>query len=197
VHGSGPDLEEILPQQGDRVGAGEAGGGIGERPLEERGAEGHGEGIEVELGTEPTALRGGVEPDLEHRARYLGRLEIGLMSDADGRQLVPDVVAEALGRILVEPFGGEIVPGVAAHASSVGRFHVHHHVEEGKARERDDAVPEGQPRLEVPDVKRSGLEREPYWNAGMTSLAISSSSRMMWRCGMPGKKSRQMRWLRP
>jgi len=182
---------------GHHVGAGETRGGIGEGPLEERGAEGHGEGVEVQAGTEPATLREGVEPDLEHRARHLGRLEIVLMGDTDGRQLVLDVVAEALGRILVEPLGGEVVTGVAAHASSVGGFDVHHHVEEGKARERDDAVPEGQPRLEVPDVKRSGLEREPYWNAGMTSLAISSSSRMMWRCGMPGKKSRQMRWVKP
>ena len=33
---------------------------------------------------------------------------------------------------LVEPLGGEVVTGVAAHASSVGGFDVHHHVEEGK-----------------------------------------------------------------
>ncbi len=50
VDGGRPDLEQVLPQEGDGVGAGEAGRGIGERPLEERGAEGHGEGVEVRSG---------------------------------------------------------------------------------------------------------------------------------------------------
>src|SRR6266849_9917067 len=34
-------------------------------------------------------------------------------------------------------------------------------------------------------------------SAGATSLAISSSSRMMCACGMPGKKVRQIRWVVP
>src|SRR5215471_21018248 len=93
-----------------------------------------------------------------------------------------DVVVEGLGGILVEPLRGEVVSRVAAAPPPIRRFHLHRHVEEREARERGDAVPEGEPRLEVPDVEGRGFERQPYRNAGMTSLAISSSSRMMCRC---------------
>src|SRR5712691_3734176 len=119
------------------------------------------------------------------------------MRDPDGDQLVLDVVAEALDRVLVEPLRREVVGGVAVPPPAVGRLDLDPHVQQREASERDDAVPEGQPRFEVPDVKGGGLERQSYWNAGATSLAMSSSSRMMCRCGMPGKKRRQMRCVRP
>src|SRR6516164_3687498 len=61
VYGARPDLEEIVAQETDGVGAREPRRRVGERPLEERGAEGNGEGIELPGGAEPTAFREGVE----------------------------------------------------------------------------------------------------------------------------------------
>src|SRR5215813_7249188 len=197
VHRSRADLQEIVAQERYRISAGQPCGGVRQRPLEEGRAEGDGEGVEVQRRARAPALREGVEPDLEDGARDLGRVEVRLMGDPDRAELVLDVVLEALGGVFVEPLRGQVVTRVPARAPAVGRLDLHRDVEQGEARERDDAVPEREPRLEVPDMKRSGLEREPYRNAGMTSLAISSSSRMMCRCGMPGKKSRQIRWVRP
>ena len=186
-----------MAEEGDGVRPREPGRGVGESALEEGRAEGDGEGVEVPSGTLAPAFGKGIQPDLEDGPGDLGRLPEGLMGDADGHELVPHVLAEAPGGILVEPLRQEIVGGVALGLPAVGCLDLHAHVEQGKARERDEAVPEGQPRLEVPDVERGGLEREPYRNAGMTSLVMSSSSRMMWRCAMPGKKRRQMRCVRP
>src|SRR5712692_9788818 len=175
MHGARPDLEQVLAQEGDQVRAGQPCGGVGERPLEERGAERDRQLVQFSLGAAAAALGEGVEPDLEDGARHPGGLHVGLVGDADRDQLVLDVVPEASSRILVEPLRQEIVRGVAVRPATVGRLYLDRHVQQGEARERDDAIPEGQPRLEVPDMKGSGFDREPYWNAGMTSLAIEAS----------------------
>src|SRR5262249_38705385 len=133
----------------------------------------------------------------EERARRARGVAVGRLGDTDRRQLILDIVAERLPGILVEPLGRKIVGGVAAAAPPFRGLHVHGEVEQGEVREGDHSVAEGQPRAEEADMEGGGLERELHRNAGMTSFAKSSSSRMMCRCGIPGKKTRQIRCVIP
>ena len=130
MHGLGPDPEHVVAQHPDHVAAREAPGRVGQGALEQGGAEGRGEAVEPEGGPAARAGRVRLLPHVEDGPRRPGRVEIRGPCRADGRELVGDVVAEALGRILVEPLGRQVVGREATRAAPVGRLHVHRQVEQ-------------------------------------------------------------------
>ena len=160
MHRLGPDPQHVVAQHPDHVAPRETSGRVGQGALEQGGAEGRGETVEPEGGAAARTGRVRLLPDLEDRARPAARVEIRRPRGADGRELVGDVVAEGLGRILVEPLRRQVVGREPAGAAAVGRLHVHRQVEQREMGERDHPVAERQTRAQVAQVAGGGGDRE-------------------------------------